>query len=56
MTEAVTALAGFVDWLAGQPIVVQVVVGVGVLVLAYALWVVLRVLPVAPYGAFRGLG
>ena len=56
MNEALTTLVEFWGWFAGQSILVQVAVGIGVLAIAYAVWVVARVLWLALYAAFRSLG
>lgn len=56
MNETLTALVGFSGWFAGQSIPVQVVVGIGVLAVTWAVWVVARVLWLALYAAFRSLG
>jgi hypothetical protein len=56
MDNVITLLAAFFTWFAGQTTPVQVVVGLGLLAGLYPALVVLRVLVVALYGAFRGLG
>jgi hypothetical protein len=55
--DATTArLAELLGWFLGQPAPVQVVIALLLLVALYAVVLVLRVLLVALYGAFRGLG
>jgi hypothetical protein len=56
MDALIALLAEFFAWLGSQTIPVRVIVGLGVLAGLYPLLVVLRVLVVALYGAFRGLG
>lgn len=52
----VALIAAFFAWFAGQPTPVQVIVVIGILALLYPLLVVVRLLVVVMYGAFRGLG
>ena len=55
--DAVVALLGeFVAWFSSQPTPIQLVVAIGLLAALYPLLVIVRVIIVGLYGAFRGLG
>ena len=56
MDGMVALLAAFIAWFLNQPIPVQVMVAVGILAALYPVLLVVRVIVVALYGAFRGLG
>lgn len=42
-------------WFLGQPLVIQLILGIGLLSVGYFLWVVLRILVAALIATFRGL-
>ena len=52
----VALLGEFLAWFLSQPIPIQVIVAVGILVALYPVLLIVRVIVVALYGAFRGLG
>ncbi len=55
--DAMIALLGeFLAWFLSQPTPIQLMVAVGILAALYPLLVIVRVIVVALYGAFRGLG
>ena len=56
MDHALSHLTGFAGWLASQPTLIQVAIGIGIVAALYAVLVVLRLIAVALYAAFRGLG
>jgi len=55
--DAMVALLGeFFAWFSNQPTPIQVIVAVGILAALYPVLVIVRLIIVALYGAFRGLG
>jgi hypothetical protein len=56
MADVLTALGALVDWFFVQPLPIRVAVGLGLLLAAYVVSVILRVTFAALYAAFRGLG
>ena len=56
MDDALSHLTGFAGWLASQPTLIQVAIGIGIVAALYAVLVVLRLIAIALYAAFRGLG
>ena len=55
--DAMVALLGeFVAWFSSQPTPIQLIVAIGLLAALYPVLVIVRVMVVALYGAFRGLG
>lgn len=55
--DAMVALLGeFLAWFLSQPTTIQVVVALVILAALYPLLVIVRVIVLALYGAFRGLG
>lgn len=56
MDAMVALLEEFFAWFSSQPLPIRAVVGIGLLAALYPLLVIARVIVVALYGAFRGLG
>jgi uncharacterized protein (DUF2062 family) len=56
MDRMVALLGAFFAWFLSQPTSIQVIVAVGILAALYPLLVIVRVITIAAYGAFRGLG
>ena len=56
MDGMVALLGAFFAWFSNQPTPIQVIVAVGLLAALYPVLVIVRVIIVALYGAFRGLG
>ena len=55
--DAMVALLGeFFAWFSSQPMPIQLIVAIGLLAALYPVLVIVRVIVVALYGAFRGLG
>jgi len=55
--DAMVALLGeFFAWFSSQPTPIQLIVAIGLLAALYPVLVIVRVIVVALYGAFRGLG
>ena len=56
MDAMVALLDEFFAWFSSQPTPIQLIVVIGLLAALYPVLVIMRVIVVALYGAFRGLG
>ena len=56
MDGMVALLGEFFAWFSSQPTPIHLIVAIGLLAALYPVLVIVRVIVVALYGAFRGLG